>query len=414
MNHSNLNVYSLLKILKALIRRSLLYISNRIIAILSILLLKNFKRTLVILREDRIGHQAGNFDIEIFKAEERLLNYGTKTIFLFATPSLRVSNLYLRDLIINTIKSYKHSYIILKESVIFENFLIKLFSFHVSLLKHNKYFYFGNTDIGPRLKKQIVSTSKNFNSLIDSLGINRGGYICIYSRDQKYLMTRFPEIDCSYHNYRNSDINNFKLVSQYITSNNIYNVVRVGSEAICPLNWTNKGQYKIIDYSSSKLQNPKNDLDIISGCDLYFSNGGGPESIAIASRRELIRINIVPLADDLQNSFGLWMPKLHISSITGEYLSLVEICKLNLQYAYKTCEYESRNIILQENSGEEILECFKDYIKYKSNTFTDKDKSIIQLFHSRRLFLEKEYGVFKNSFNFIAPSFLRKYNMLLK
>ena len=55
---------------------------------------------IVLLREDRIGHQAGNADIEFYNAFKREKENRSKTIFIFPTPTFDVSNLYLRDKLI--------------------------------------------------------------------------------------------------------------------------------------------------------------------------------------------------------------------------------------------------------------------------------------------------------------------------
>ncbi len=56
-----------------------------LILLSSNLIYKFIKFNLVILREDRIGHQAGGFDVELLKAMKRLENKNIKTFFLFAS-----------------------------------------------------------------------------------------------------------------------------------------------------------------------------------------------------------------------------------------------------------------------------------------------------------------------------------------
>ena len=47
---------------------------------------------------------------------------------------------------------------------------------------------------------------------------------------------------------------------------------------------------------------------------------GGPESVAIASRRNIIKINQIPIADEHLNNFGLWIPKIHKIKNKRKYL----------------------------------------------------------------------------------------------
>tara|TARA_Y100001968_G_scaffold43474_1_gene33475 strand:+ start:428 stop:1648 length:1221 start_codon:yes stop_codon:yes gene_type:complete len=384
---------------------------NILILFLSYLILKSNNLRLVVLREERIGHQAGNFDIEMYIAKNRF-NNGIKTWFIFSTPKKLVSNNYLRKIIIESIKDNGYKYLLLNQEYLLDKILFYICS-HRRLLKGNKYFYFADTDIGERVTNQLIKTSDNFYSLRESIGIENEGYICIYSRDSLYLKNRFPHKDWSYHEYRNSNIDNLKLLSEYVIDNKINSIVRVGSKTNSEIKWGKNEGYKIIDYSNSTEQSPKNDIDIICGCNLYISNGGGPESVAIASRRKMIKINQIPLGDEQLYHFGLWIPKIHIWKSNGLYLSLEEICNLKLHLAYRNKDYINSNVIPLENTPEEILEIFKDYLKYKNNNFTDNDNELINKYQIKRSKISNKYGILKDNFNFIAPSFLRKYKRLL-
>ena len=73
------------------------------------LFLKLKKESYIFLREDRIGHQAGNADIEFYKAFYRKKYKNENTIFIFPFPKYKVSNLDLRERLISyaSQKSYK-------------------------------------------------------------------------------------------------------------------------------------------------------------------------------------------------------------------------------------------------------------------------------------------------------------------
>ena len=93
-------------------------------------------------------------------------------------------------------------------------------------------------------------------------------YICIYARDENYLKKRFPEVDFNYLSYRNSDINKLRLLIIYASRNLGYEFVRVGSVSKNPINCISDKDIKVVDYPYSNLVSPKNDIDIISGCEL--------------------------------------------------------------------------------------------------------------------------------------------------
>ena len=186
------------------------------------------------------------------------------------------------------------------------------------------------SDSGKRFHKPIISKSSNFKKLCNQIGIKSKKYICIYSRDSAYLSSRFPSHDYSYHNYRNSDINNLKSLSIYAARDLGYDVIRMGSKVNTKIDWTIDENVKIIDYPNSKIQNAINDIDLLSGCQIYISNGGGPESVVMAARRNFIRINVVPIGDELGFNFGLWIPKLVRRISDKKILNLIEICEFGL------------------------------------------------------------------------------------
>ena len=70
-------------------------------------------------------------------------------------------------------------------------------------------------------------------------------------------------------------------------------------------------------------------------------------------------------------------------------------------------------IYCEENDEIDILNSFKDFLKFQRNEFNDKEKLVIQKY----MILRKEYeikGLIKSKYNnFIAPSFLLRYPRLL-
>ena len=391
-----------------------LKIINKIIFFPCDLLCQKLNLYIVFLREERIGHQAGNADVEFYKANKRIKKKNSKTIFIFPFPENKIANKYLRYLLINYVNLNFHK-AIFKKAEYLNNSLSKLIIYSLPrILKSCKNIYFANTDRGPRLSKSILYYKNQNNLIFDKLGIEKGKYICIYSRDDKYLKSLGNKRNWDYHRYRNSNIDNLRLLSEWIIENQKCNVVRIGS---CPekrISWSKGDYYKIIDYPFLGLRSEENDINLISNCNLYVSNGGGPEAVAIAARREMIKINQVPLGDDVGYIFGLWLPKMHIKNKSKKYLSLIEICDLNIEFAFNGNVFEQMEISLKENTSLEILNLFKDYIRFKTNKFSEEDKLLIYKYNKVREIISSKRGVLKCNKNFIAPSFLKKYKNLLE
>ena len=62
--------------------------------------------------------------------------------------------------------------------------------------------------------------------------------VCVYARDSSYLKVKFPNNDWNYHNYRDSNIEDYSKAIEYLIELG-YTVIRVGSEFSSPLNYQN-------------------------------------------------------------------------------------------------------------------------------------------------------------------------------
>ena len=87
-----------------------------------ILFLKNL--SIVIIREDRIGHQVGTLDCELYLATERKDKLGINTIFLFIEPYQNVSNKYFGDItsqIVNEFGFKSHIFFLIQNQTCYKN-----------------------------------------------------------------------------------------------------------------------------------------------------------------------------------------------------------------------------------------------------------------------------------------------------
>ena len=377
-----------------------------------VLSFKNQK--IIFVRENRIGHQAGNLDVEITKSL-KIKKKNMRSLFVFYELEENVANIYLRKILIKQISKLGFETIVLNLKNFYSKKIWNLFiNFITKKENQTSYIKFASNDVGERISTQIIHKSNSHYKICAKLNINPKKYICIYSRDSNYLTKRFPNIDWEYHNYRDSEINKFKKFAKYAYKKFGFSIVRIGSDPLEKIKWEPHENPCIVDYSFSKFKSAKNDIDLIAGCSLFISNGGGPESVAIASRRNIIKINQIPIGDEQLNDFGIWIPKIHKIKNTDNYLSLMDICKFDLQKSYFSKEFLDKNIYLYQNDPDDILNIFLDYLKYKSNSFNDEEKYIISRFHNLRELLKSKWGILKNKNNFIAPSFLIKYKDLLK
>ena len=66
-----------------------------------------------------------------------------------------------------------------------------------------------------------------------------------------------------------------------------------------------------MDYSKSKYQSDKNDIDIIAGAKLFVCDGGGNIIVEHASKRNLIGINSVPIGISIFGNIPMIIPGIY-------------------------------------------------------------------------------------------------------
>ena len=378
-------------------------------------LLKTWSTYIVFLREDRIGHQSGNADVEFYKAFNRKKYKNANTIFVFPYPKNKVSNLDLRERLVSfaSQKSYKTLVINYKyfNEIFFKLFI---FGFHI-FLKSCKNIYFASSDTGLRLNEQIIKSSNYHKKLCKKLEINSEKYICITSRDENHLKSFDDKSNWDYHNYRNSDIDNLTKLALYAKKELKMDVVRIGSNPKKRIKWTSLINPKIIDYSFSKYNSPRNDIELISGCNFFINNGGGPVAAAVAARREIITINHIPIRMSIGYVWGLWIPKILKFANSKKILSFREIEKLELAKALDSIDYLNANVEIFENEEDDILNAIKDYFKIKNGLLNSEEKTVLKRYKKVRdetAHLYRHLAV-PNDKDIISPSFLLRYPELL-
>ena len=398
---------------KQFFKNTFIFIFNKVIRVIASITFYFYKYKIVILREDRIGHQVGNFDKELFKAEKRRLKKKIQTIFLFVCPPKDVANYYVRDQFRKLLSEFDYNYKVFRDDNLLEKLFIKIFE-NKKLIQNNRHFFISGEDYQPEgfISKPIIYTSDNYINLCNKLEIEPNKYICIYARDSQYLNEKFSSRDWDYHNYRNSDIDSLRLLSDYVIKELGLSVIRVGSIIQKKINWTRNIHPKIIDYSASEFVSNKNDVDLIAGCNLYIHNGGGLHTIVKAARKKMIRINSIPIFQNYGYYYGFKITKL-LKKNNGRYLGFREIASMNLgAAAFSNCFLES-NVIVEDNSPEDILDVLKDHFKWRNGLLNEEDKKLIEEYKKVMDELSREYGFSNTQINIISPSFLKRHKFLL-
>ena len=234
------------------------------------------------------------------------------------------------------------------------------------------------------LKEEVKEQCRK---LLKSLKIDINKIVCLHVRDHGYYN------DMDRRKYRNSSINNYTQLIEYLTRKN-YFVVRLGDKSAKKLNLDSK---YFLDYPFTELKSEIMDLFLINQCQFYIGTPSGPMDTAYLFNKPVLLTNLY----DIYPSF----PRKNIDrgifrkikkKESGELISLKEFAKLSI--GYHQTEVDINEFYFEENSSNELVEAIKEYEKNfeKSNKFQNEIK----------------HDEVQISFNkYINNSFEEKYNL---
>ena len=210
---------------------------------------------------------------------------------------------------------------------------------------------------------------------LESIGINKwDNFVCLNVRDSSYLQSQFKKIDFSYHNHRDSDINNYVLAAETL-ANKGYFVIRMGAKVHKKIN---SNHPKIFDYATSGSRTEFLDLYLAAKCSFCISTGSGFDNVVGIMRRPTVFVNILPVGySTLFSERYILIPKHHYSLKKQRNLNMSEIFKEGVGYCMTSSEYKKKHIKVIENSPDEINEASIEMIMRLENTWKDRPIDIL-------------------------------------
>ena len=324
------------------------------------------------LISERIGHLS--IDVDLF-VRKKQLNPNNKTYIFFAgTPCNRqLLRLWQR-----------HLYII--ENNVFHNMLLNTIKWwektpYYESLEHK----WADYDVYQKTQSILKFNSKEKtlgNEQLKKFGIDpeHNWYICIFARESTYLNKVFPRGNWEYHNYRNSNINNLKLASEYIISLGGY-VVRIGSHVKNKFEFKNP---KVIDYAV-KYRSDFMDIFLISNCRFIMGSMSGICDLSQAFDIPYLGLNTIPICEIPFGRYGLFIPKKIKLKKENRYIhfsKLIQDPKFaeenNFIQYWESLDYE-----VIENTSKEILDATKEMVLRLENKFylNKKEKYLLKKYY---------------------------------
>jgi len=189
---------------------------------------------------------------------------------------------------------------------------------------------------------------------LKSMGINHGAkFICFHSRDSAYLASKLPKSDYTYHDYRDSSIQNYVRAIESLHQK-FYNSIRIGAIIKEAITTTDS---KIVDYASSNHRSDFMDIYLVANCYFFLGTNSGPCALATIFRKPVAFANVAPFHGLVAyRSLDIFIPKKYWSIKEQRFLTFDEILKSGAANYYESNMFTDAGLTPIENTSEEIRE----------------------------------------------------------
>lgn len=367
----------------------------------------------------RLGHFLEDVDIYLSCKKKKLNNSDLKKyrnsidIFYFRS---KVCNKYVAKIIKKKLIIFPYFLMFWVDRI--NNIFVKFFNLENihenGAAKNGDYNYppllnrdiFGCFNEEANFSFELKEKKKGF-EILKRLGIN-SKYVCIYTRDSKYLSNTYPYNDWSSHDYRDTDIDLMIETTKYLIEKDYY-VVRVGKLMEKKMNFSHD---KFIDYSFSKFQSDFMDIFIIANSEFFITSSSGIDAVATTFRKDIIFPFLFPVFDTKSSTKNHFVAYKNLySEKLKRNLTLKEIIKYQYGYIYKKNELVENKLKIINPSEFEICDIVRDYLE---NSFIGDEalmKKFYDIFSRSNLYHGKYKFHEKNRIKFrISKTFLKKNN----
>ena len=320
----------------------------------------------------RFGHFIGN--TEIFLSYKQLALIDETIIFFLKKPT---ANIFVEKMI-------KKKILVFPEEIMSSIFLIlnklKFLNFFKCHLFDLRAF---DRDIDNILLRTSLNLSLNLSEntmgsqFLKKMGLTENDkFICLVNRESNYLKKK--NLNYINHEYRNSNIFNYKLACEEILKKN-YFIFRMGRN-VEPIAIAND---KFIDYANSKFCNDFLDVYLASKCEFAFGDSDGWIMAPISFRKPVGLVNWFPAGVPyLHNNNLIYLFKHYYDMKSKKNLTLREIFEKDLAFEIYSKKFSSEYEIKQ-NSPEEIRDLVCELIMKQENQWKDQmgDEILIEKFN---------------------------------
>ena len=249
----------------------------------------------------------------------------------------------------------------------------------------------------------LTSEDKKFgDEQLALLGIPQDAwFVCIHAREGG-----FSPVDEVLHCHRNGRIENLIPAIEEITRRGGW-VVRLGDPTMVPL----KEMPQVIDYAHHALRSERLDIILCARARFILGNTSGIFIVGSVFGVPGALANMVPLPTLGFCNQDLAMPKLHWHAKEGRYLSFTEVLTSPVSTFRYASLYQKGNIVVEENTPEDILALTIEMLDRLDNKFVESDEDRQLHAHCMSFFEPRHYSY--GAASKISATFLRQYRHLL-
>ncbi len=324
----------------------------------------------------RIGHFAANLELYFCELEKR--NIKPNNFFFdiaFCDDAFPTCNHFLLKLWKREIVFWPASicYPIIRINKFLDNLVLGSSKHIISSSKSDRDIFNLLDVTKPKIKLNKDEIKKGEEFLFEKFGITeKDKIVCLIIRDDKYLNETNNSIDYSYHNYRHTNIDSFNKSIKTLIDKGYY-VFRMGVSVNKPLLIKHS---HVIDYAYMKMRTDFLDVYLAQRCSFCISTSTGYDALPLIFRKHIGFITVpIGLVFSFSEKF-VSITKHHYSLDKKRNLSLKEIFQNDLGFAKRSKDFVNKNIILNENSEDEINNLVIEVHERYSNKYKDEESSI--------------------------------------
>ena len=254
--------------------------------------------------------------------------------------------------------------------------------------------------------------------LLEKINVTKDSeFVCFQNRDNVYLNTKdkkymkLKKWDWSYHDYRNSKIENYILAAKNLAAEGTFAIYT----GIGKINSKEKLAKEIIDFRRSEINSDFMDIFLANRCKFYICSDSGISSVPQVFRKPIVYVSFpsIRITGYLHNLHSITIIKKFYSKSKKRLLTFKEILEIeNIVGNFGTDKFikDFNDVEILENSPEEINEAVQEMQQRLNGKWKSLPEDID--FQNKFWQINGMYKV-KSANVLIGAKFLRRYNHLL-